>query len=307
MDFKQLEAYALTVELNSFSKAAETMDISQSSVSLYIRALEKELKTKLIVRTTRDISLTESGENFYEYARDILALKENAVFNIKKENRSYQGNIKILSSSVPSQYILPKLISEFHKKYSNISFSVIQLNSSDVINAVSNSEYEFGVVGSKIENQKCYYKHITSSPLVLITPPDEKIKKSILQDPQKYFYENNFIAREEGSATKSSYEKLLKQLGIKTNEIVPVAKFSNTHSIIQAVSNGLGISIVAQVAVSDYIKTKLIHEIPINEIKNIKTHSPEMSFNFVFKKEGIIHPRTKLFIDFVLNNNSNNN
>ena len=74
MDFKQLEAYVRVIELDSFSKAAESLYISQPSVSLYIRALEKDLQTQLLYRSTKEIIPTRAGTLFYEYAKNLILI-----------------------------------------------------------------------------------------------------------------------------------------------------------------------------------------------------------------------------------------
>ncbi len=74
------KAYLKLVDLGSFSKAGEALFLSQPSISHYINALEKELKTTLIIRTTKSVKPTKNGRIFYEYAKNILALKEKPFF-----------------------------------------------------------------------------------------------------------------------------------------------------------------------------------------------------------------------------------
>ena len=67
------------------------MFLSQPSISHYVNALEKELKTKLIIRTTKTVKPTKNGRMFYEYAKNILALKEKAAFSVQRRAHSCSG------------------------------------------------------------------------------------------------------------------------------------------------------------------------------------------------------------------------
>ena len=76
MDFKQLQSFVTVVQEESFTQAASKLFISQSTISTHIRQLETALNTKLILRTTKSLQITPKGRELYEYAQNILELKE---------------------------------------------------------------------------------------------------------------------------------------------------------------------------------------------------------------------------------------
>jgi len=293
MDFKQLEAYIKTIELKSFSKTAEIMYVSQPSISHYIRNLEKELDTKLIIRTTKEVKPTNAGKVFYLYAKNILALKEKAIYAVKNRSNTYFGEIEIHASSVPAQYILPDILVRFNKEYPNISFKIVQSDTNEVIKNVISQKCEIGVVGAKLETNKCCYEFIVSESLIIIAPPEINSKILNAKDLKHFLYEHNFIIREEGSATRYFSDEFLSNSGIKLEKLNIVACLSNTQSIIHAVSKGLGISIVSEIAANDYIKDK-----KVSVIKTIGV-LPKREFNFVYKKDVILPPQINLLMKFV--------
>ena len=79
MEFKQLESFAAVVRFNSFTKAAESLYISQPTISTHIRALEEELGTRLIMRTTKNIEVTAEGLKLFDYSVNILELRDRMV------------------------------------------------------------------------------------------------------------------------------------------------------------------------------------------------------------------------------------
>ena len=99
MEFKQLESFAAVVRLNSFTKAAESLYISQPTISTHIRALEEELGTRLIMRTTKKIDVTPEGLKLFEYAVNILELRDRMVQECSAGARQI---IHLGASTIPS-------------------------------------------------------------------------------------------------------------------------------------------------------------------------------------------------------------
>ena len=137
MDIKQLEAFALVVENNSFSKTAAQLHLTQPTISAHIASLEKELKLKLIVRTTKEIYPSDAGKLLYEYAKKILDLRAAALQAVENFSREMRGTVTLAASSIPGQYYLPKLLQGFRSRYPDISFNVQMMDSSAVIEAVA--------------------------------------------------------------------------------------------------------------------------------------------------------------------------
>ena len=290
MEFKQLEAFLKIVELGSFSRAGEAMYLSQPSISHYMNALEKELKTKLIIRTTKMVKPTRNGRIFYEYAKNIMALKAKAMFSVQRRAHMCSGEIEIHASSVPAQNILPEVIVDFSKAYPNMCFQIIMSDTFRIIDSVLSQDCEIGVVGAKVENSKCDYKYIVTESIILIAPPDSKITAENLAES---IYKENFIMREEGSATRYHAEEFLRKLNIRPEKLKTIALLSNTQSTIHAVSKGLGLSIVSEIAARDYIKNNLVTVIkPENVILT-------RDFYFVYRRDTILPPQLSLFINYL--------
>ena len=121
MEFKHLMAYAAVVRRNIFSKAAEELFLSQPTVSMYIRQLEEELNTVLLVRTTKSLEITPKGQEVYEYAVSILSLKDKLIRNCGPNAGDL---ITIGASTVPSAYLLPEVLAAYRQKNSRIQFTV---------------------------------------------------------------------------------------------------------------------------------------------------------------------------------------
>lgn len=292
MDFKQVEAYIKVIELSSFSKAADSLFLSQSSVSLYIISLEKELKTVLINRSAKEITPTFAGKIFYENAKELITLKQNTIAKIKNISDNFEGEIKILASTVPSQYILPKIIANFTKDYPLVSFCVKQSDSKDVVSGIEHQHAEIGIVGNIIENNKCSFNEFGKEKIIFIAPIGFEQTYSL----EEVLYKNNFISREKGSGTRKHYEDYFSKNGIDISKINFGTTFDNTQSIISAVMNGLGVSMISQFAAEPFIKKKMITQI------NVQSPVLERSFYYVLRNNLYRSHLTDLFIDFLKSN-----
>ncbi len=292
MDFKQLEAYINVYELRSFSKAADRMFLSQPSISAYINALEKELHIQLIYRSTKDFIPTKSGILFYQQAKDMLSLRDNSIQSIKAITASDSGSIDILASSVPAQYILPEILGAFHKLYPDLLFNLQQEDSLEVVNAIDSYESEIGFVGAKIENTNCFYDAFLSESLVMIAPYDDRFLNISLGSVADLIDNEYFVTRESGSGTRLQYEESLKAIGVNPDNLKISARLSNTQSLIHAVANGLGISIVSELAARDYLGQKRILQIDIPNL-------PQRNFYMVVNKNRVKTPIVTTFMEFV--------
>jgi len=293
MDFKQIEAYVKVVELASFSKAAEAIFLSQPSVSIYVGALEKELGQALINRTTKEVSPTLAGRIFYENAKEILALKHNTIERIKHISGNFSGEISILASTVPSQYILPEMLAEFSKIYPHISFNVRQADTQEVARGIASQEAEIGISGGVTENDKCKFKAFMSEKIIFIAPCQKQFLEPREYCLEELLYEHPFVAREKGSGTRKEYEKFFSAQNIDLSKVSSSASFDNTQSIINAVINGLGVSVVSEFAARDFIAQKMIAPIKLKE------KLPQRKFYYVLKKNFSHSHLVDLFVEFL--------
>ena len=292
MEFRQLEAYLKVYELKSFSKAAEEMFLSQPSISAYINSLENELQMQLIHRSSKEFMPTRVGRAFYEQAKKILEVRDNSVKKIKGLSDYTVGSIDILASSVPAQYILPEMLSAYHKLHPKIIFNVKQADTHEVVEGISANKSEIGFVGKKIESAKCSYENLMPEKLLLIAPPEKRFENVSQRDVACLLRDEYFIMRESGSGTRIEYEEYLQIIGIQARDLKICAYFNNTQSIIHAVAGGLGVSIVSELAAKQYVQRNMIIPIHIDAF-------PPRYFYLVQKKNYPISPTVEAFVDFV--------
>jgi DNA-binding transcriptional LysR family regulator len=288
MDLHQLYVFTKVVEHKSFSKAAEDIFLSQSTVSSHIQALEKTLNVKLFDRVSRENILTPQGERLYQWAQKLLLLKDQALLDIKEGMTELRGMIRIAASSVPGQFMIPKMVKRFRDQYPNAQFRISQSSSKNAEEKVLNGSVDFGILGEKYENDKLVFIPLLKEKLVLITSNQVEIAKPVnIHDILQY----PFIMRNSDSGTNAILERLLKKNKISKDQLNIIAYTDSSQSLIQFVLQDIGISIISEIAAKEYAAENRLN---IHEINGFEE---ERYFYLVYNLHKTQSILTKLFIE----------
>ncbi|WP_456295453.1 LysR family transcriptional regulator [Vibrio sp. AK197] len=121
---QELHAFQQVANHLSFSKAAEALSISPSTLSHLIRSLEERLQTRLFNRTTRSVSLTESGQRFFTQVNQVLNHLKGAINNLSAEKDQPQGLVRLSVNEVVAGFVLDKLNADFAAQYPDIELDI---------------------------------------------------------------------------------------------------------------------------------------------------------------------------------------
>jgi len=292
MDFKQLQSFVTVVQEESFTQAAGKLFVSQSTVSTHIHQLESELNTKLILRTTKSLQITPKGRELYEYALNILELKERMIQACSIESRRI---IHLGASTIPSAYILPQLLADFGKSHQDIYFIIHQSDSQGIINGLKDGLFNLGFIGMSCEDSDFCCQPFCKDRMVVITPVNEHFlrykqrKENILQ---KLLCEP-LILREKGSGSKKMADNFLAHSGISEDELQIIARVNDQETIKNLVASGMGISIISEKAAHNFLQEKrlLAFELP--------QAFSERSLYLIYRKNYLLPSYVKEFLGFI--------
>ena len=169
MNLKQLEAFVQVAEGGSFSKAARELYLTQPTISAHISSLEKELNVRLFVRNTKEVSLSDNGKDLYKYAKQMVDLqgKIEEHFGMKKDSGKHC--ITIAASTIPAQYLLPKVLMCFNEKYPEEQFKIKETDSAQVVTQIVDCMADVGFTGTVLEKKHCKYIPVSYTHLTLPT------------------------------------------------------------------------------------------------------------------------------------------
>lgn len=291
MDFKQLESFVAVVDEGSFSNAAARLQLSQSMVTIHIRNLETELGTRLLNRTTRSMELSADGRTFYSYARQMLKLNRDSMFALSRADQD-ERTINIVATPYTSRYYLAKRIAEFEKQHPDVSFNITVCYNSEILGKLRAGGFQFAFCNMKIMDSDYSVRRYNSASLVIITPNAQRFRD--LQGkpfPIELFGTERVITRSSSSALQQEFLRWVKQ-NLPGVKLQVAAAIDDTETIKQLVAEGIGISVLSEVAVGEFIAAGRLLSFPL---EGTMPHH----LYFVSKKK-YLSPMQIAFQDFIL-------
>lgn len=292
MEFKQLEAFVAVVEYNSFSEAARHLYLTQPTISSHIRSLEQELNSRLIIRTTKKLTITQRGYQLYDCATHMLNMRNNLIAEFTGEEKKI---IELGVSTIPSSYLLPEILSAFGQKVPNIYFHTWQSDSQGAISKVLDGSVDFSLVGNAIDDENCCFIPFFQDELVIVTPVNQHFLSFLQEDTNlSCFLNEPFILRENGSGTKKEMDCYLESQGISSSSLHVIARMNDLEAIKKSIVGGLGISILSACSVKDLADSRQVLLFPLEKKHLSRT------FYVAYSKNRILKPHVKQFLQFIL-------
>lgn len=264
MDIHRLIIFCKVVDLQSFTRAAEALSLTQPTVSEHIRALEESLG-ELVDRLGREILPTPAGKVLYRYAREIIQLRDKAVQAIGKFKGNLSGALHVGASTIPGTYILPRLVGMFKASYPSIQVTVKIGSSGEIVRMVLDGKVEFGIIGARWDEKKIMLEEIYSDELVLAVykgHPWESRENVRLDE----LAGAPFVLRERSSGTRMVMAQALEAAGFTPSLLNVVAEMGSTEAVREAIKARIGISIISSYAVKEEIERNAIRVVPLKEI-----------------------------------------
>jgi len=241
MDLDQLHTFLEIVRLKSFSKAAETCFRTQPAISAQVRQLEQELNTALFDRLGTRIALTPAGRIFAEYAEQILDLRRRAQDAIHELERVPRGALMIAANEATCMYVLPKVFSEYTKRFPNVQLLVDRQYGGKVVQAVMENLADFGFTQLPAQERKLQVIKVHSDEIKLIVPPGHPLAGKEAVSCQDLVGHPLLLPKSGG--TRSRLNIWLEMV----EDIVQISmELDSTEMIKRFVMAGLGISFAAE-------------------------------------------------------------
>ena len=254
MDVRGLQVFLSVAKHLNFTRAGEEVHLSQPSVSVRIRQLERDLGSKLFEQLGKRIALTEAGQLLLPYALRVMAAMDDALHAIDELKGLERGSLRIGASTTPGMYLIPRTIAQFKQQYPKIDVHLAVKDTRQIEEGVIRNEFDFGFVGGHLAGDEVDVVTWIIDHLVLVVPSNHHLarKKSVkVADLRK----ERFILREPGSATRAAVVNHLQKSDLKVETIM---EMENPESVKKAVQSGLGIAFISKFAVETELKAKTL-------------------------------------------------
>jgi DNA-binding transcriptional LysR family regulator len=265
MDMRRLEAFCRVVEFRSFTRAAEAMGLSQPTVSEHVRVLEDILQERMVDRLGRRVLPTPAGRVFYEYARRILRLREDAIEALAQFKETLIGHLMIGASTIPGTYVLPDLIGRFKAAHTGIRITLAIGDSASIMKQTADDLVEAGFVGAEPGESNLMGEEIFADELVLVVYAGHPFEnRSHIEAAE--LLDQPFILREQGSGTRNVARGLLASHGIDLLKLSVVAEMGSTEAVRQGIKARIGISILSHHAVREDVHGGILRAVRIRDL-----------------------------------------
>ncbi|MCS0788913.1 LysR family transcriptional regulator [Cytobacillus firmus] len=261
MYYDALKTFVTLAEVKNFTKTAELLLMSQPSVSLHIKNLEKEFQTKLFQRSPKYLKITPSGEILYDRAKQMITIYEQTRQEILEQQNTIKGDLKIAASFTIGEYILPPLLLDLQNQYPELNLQVTIANTEEVVQSTRSHHVDIGLIEGQTNERELIVTPFLEDELFIVTsnqhPLVQKEETTIadLQDQQ-------WIMRENGSGTREYFNHVVRSNGLKVKSLLTI---SSNQGIKETLINGLGISILSGSVVERDVKQ---NNLSIIKVKN---------------------------------------
>lgn len=263
MNMKQLEAFIYVSEEKNFTRAAKLLYMTQPAISFQIKALEEHLGIQLFERMDKKVYLTDGGEILYPQAKKILEAYSSIKDGIVALKGLEKGRMTIGASTIPGEYLLPRLIGQFKNIYPNLLISLAIGSTDQMIHKLTEREIDIAVIGVMPDDTKFETFKLASDQLVLIAPSNFKSTSISLENLKS----QPLIVREIGSGTRRVIEEELHNNDISVKSLNIQMELGSTRAVLTAVEAGLGLSFVSQWALKEALELNKVKVVELDKFK----------------------------------------
>jgi len=287
MDVRDLQVFLSVARHLNYTRAAEEVNLSQPSVSVRMRELERDLGSKLFEQLGKKVALTEAGQLLVPFATRVIAVIADARQAIDELQGMERGLLRIGASTTPGMYLIPRTLANFKRLYPRIEVHLAVKDTRQIEDGVIRNEFDFGFVGGHLAGDEVEVLPWMTDHLVLVVPPNHQLarKKSVkTADLRK----EKFILREAGSATGAAVAHHLRKADL---EVETVMEMENPESVKKAVQSGLGIAFISRFAVETELRARSLVAVPVKGL------DINRELKIVHRKDKHLGRAAKTFID----------
>jgi DNA-binding transcriptional LysR family regulator len=286
MQIESLKVFCDLVETESFTKAAQVNQVTQSAVSQQISALERVFKSLLIERSKKHFRLTREGEVLYEYSKQVLQNYESLQNRLQEVKEIVSGTIRVATIYSIGLHDLPPYLKKFLKAYPTVNVHVEYRRANQVYEDVIGNVVDLGLVAYPVRDSKLEVQQLRRDALVLICHPQHTLAKH-KSIQLKELSGEKFIGFEPDIPTRRALDRILKEHHVQVQHVM---EFDNIETVKRAVEIDAGVAIVPQGTVAQEVAKQTLARV---ELQDGEFYRPLAA---IYKKNKVLSPAMKQFL-----------
>jgi DNA-binding transcriptional LysR family regulator len=287
MDIRHLKYFMEVARQKSFTRAAETLHVSQSAISKMIKDLEREVGLYLFIRSSKFIQLTDTGETFLRHTQNIVALFDNLILEVESAAKLDRGKITIGLPPITGSTRFAHLLGEFKKKFPDIDIALFEYGSKTIEREILNGSIDIGVICNSPDITAYHSFTLANDPLWVIASPSNPLSRldevtlAALHNEQFVMYREDF----------SLHQKIVSGCIAAGFQPRIIFETSQRELMTQIVATNLGVALMPSMTCAE-LDPQFITAIPL--------HRPQLyhQMSVIWKKERHLNRAAHVWIEF---------
>ncbi|EOZ1406756.1 TPA: LysR family transcriptional regulator [Enterobacter hormaechei subsp. steigerwaltii] len=241
---RQLRVFVTVAQARSFSRAGEIIGLSQSAVSHSVKELETQTGVKLLDRTTREVVLTEAGQQLAMRLERLLDELNSTLRDVGRLGQQLSGTVRVAASQTISAHLIPQCIAESNHRYPDIDFVLHDRPQQWVLESIRQGDVDFGIVidPGAVSDLEC--EVVLSEPFLLLCRDDDPLA-SMPQVAWQALQGANLVLQDYASGSRPLIDAALAAQGVKATIVQEIGHPATLFPMVEA---GIGISVLPALA-----------------------------------------------------------
>ncbi|MGK7246505.1 LysR family transcriptional regulator [Buttiauxella agrestis] len=241
---RQLKVFVAVAHAGSFSRAGEQIGLSQSAVSHSVKELESEIGVKLLHCTTREVVLTQAGQQLAARLERLLEELTSTLLDTRSVGHQLSGTVRVAASQTISAHLMPQSIAAAALEFPSIRFVLHDRPQQWVLQSIYQGEVDFGMVIDPIQANDLDCEAVLSEPFLLLCRNDHPLAAQE-QVPWQALQGANLVLQDYASGSRPLIDDALLRQGIETNIVQQIGHPATLFPMVEA---GIGISVLPALA-----------------------------------------------------------
>jgi DNA-binding transcriptional LysR family regulator len=283
MQIESFKVFCDLAETESFTKAAQINEVTQSAVSQQISSLERLFKSLLIERSKKRFRLTREGQVLYDYGKQIMSTYQALHSKLQEIKDIVSGTIRVATIYSIGLHDLPPYVKKLLKAYPTVNVHVEYRRANQVYEDVIGNVVDLGLVAYPVRDSKLEIFPLRKDPLVLICHPHHALAKH-RSVKLKALSGQKFIGFEPDIPTRKALDKILKENGVHVDHVM---EFDNIETVKRAVEIDAGVAIVPLGTVLQEVSKQTLAQVALDDGEFFRPLAA------IYKKNKVLSPAMK--------------
>ena len=288
---RRLQVFFAVAKHGSFTRAADSLFMTQPAVTFQIKQLEEHFNCRLFERQHQRIALTPAGDLVFEFAEKILALSDEMEGRVAELTGQMGGTLDIGASTTLGEFILPSVLSQFNELFPQVHLRMVVGNSEQIQTSVLEGALDIGLIDCPNQTKSFLAEAIGKETLAVVCAKSyplagmDTVKAAELPE-----YE--YVSREPGSGTRECVEAYLKANGMSQDQLKTVMELGSPEALKNVVQTGLGFALMSPAVVR--------RELERGDLVALELEPPiQRQFLLILPKERFRSRTISAFCDYV--------